>query len=271
MESSAQNAPDRMWPSCPRAVRHGIPPPASRRRVPLGARQRRPFHRDGAFAGYFGSCIDVTAHKRLEERQQLLINELNHRVKNTLAVQSIAQQSFQREASADARRVFEERLQTLSAAHDLLTQENWEAASLRQVIEEAVAVCSADRARIHVDGPDVRLSPKAAVSLAIAIHELCANAVKYGAHSGDQGGVTLAWRIGAADPPHLNVSWRERGGPTVADPPRRGFGSRMLERGLAGELRGAVRLDFRPEGVVCRIDAPIPVVSTDPQEPEAAR
>ena len=231
-----------------------------------------PFHRDGAFAGYFGSCIDVTAHKRLEERQQLLINELNHRVKNTLAVvQGIAQQSFKREASADARRAFEGRLQTLSAAHDLLTQENWEGHRSRQVIEEAVAVCSADRARIHVDGPDVRLSPKAAVSLAIAIHELCANAVKYGALSGDQGGVTLAWRIGAADPPRLNVSWRERGGPTVADPPRRGFGSRMLERGLAGELRGAVRLDFRPEGVVCRIDAPIPVVSIDPQEPEAAR
>src|SRR4051794_986901 len=191
MESSAQNAPDRMRPSRPRAVRHGIPPPALRRRVPLGARQRRPFHRDGAFAGYFGSCIDVTAHKRLEERQQLLINELNHRAKNTLAVvQGIAQQSFQREASADARRAFEGRLQTLSAAHDLLIQENWEAASLRQVIEGVVAVCSADRARIHVDGPDVRLSPKAAVSLAIAIHELCANAVKYGAHSGDQGGVT---------------------------------------------------------------------------------
>ena len=210
----------------------------------------------GAPPRFIGVSFDITARKRSEQHQMLLIHELNHRVKNTLAiVQAIAHQSFKGEdLSIAARRAFEGRLAALSAAHNLLTRQNWEGASIRQVLDEGMAAYrSSDR--IRLSGPDLPLGPKSAVSLAMAVHELATNAVKYGALSNEQGRIEIDWSV---DANRLRWRWRERGGPVVARPQRRGFGSRMIERGLAAELRGEVRLDFAEDGLVCTLFSPLP-------------
>jgi diguanylate cyclase len=205
---------------------------------------------------FLAVTIDLTERKRAEAHQRLLIDELNHRVKNTLAiVQGMAQQSF-RGAAADpeARAAFEGRLAALSAAHNVLTRANWETASLKEIVAASIAPFDPDRSRIAVDGPDLRLPPKTAVSLALALHELGTNAAKYGALSVPAGRVDLRWTVPGG---RLELVWRERGGPPVAVPKGRGFGTRMIERGLAAELGGEVRIDFEPEGVVCTVDAPL--------------
>lgn len=203
----------------------------------------------------------VLERKRTEAHQRLLVNELNHRVKNMLAViQSIAQQTFRGEAAApEALTAFESRLGALASAHELLTGRNWEAASLAEVVGKAATGCGLTEGRIEAEGEDVEVAPRTAVSIAMALHELCTNAVKYGALSTDGGRIAVRWSVsGAGDGRRLSLSWTEEGGPPVLPPARRGFGSRMIERGLAAELGGTVELLFRPEGVICRIDAPLP-------------
>jgi PAS domain S-box-containing protein len=202
-----------------------------------------------------GVALDITDRKRDEEHQQLLLHELNHRVKNTLAVvQARAHQSFAGGRDVTRREAFEGRLVALAAAHNLLTRENWEPASMIEVIRSAAAACDPNRQRLQLDGPDIRVPPKMAVTLALAIHELCTNAVKYGALSNDSGKVTISW--GVADR-RLRLVWTENGGPRVTTPRRRGFGSMMLERALASELVGSVKLDFAASGLCCTIDAPV--------------
>lgn len=208
------------------------------------------------------SFSDITERHRAETLRQLLLNELNHRVKNTLAVvQGLAAQSFKPGSDPEvARRGFEGRLRALAAAHDLLTAQNWAGAALRAVIVEAVHG-AADPTRLEIEGPDLQLPPQTAVTLALAIHELSTNAVKHGALGVPEGRVAVRWHVvqeAGADQPRLHLEWIETGGPPVAPPTRRGFGSRMLEQGLAAELGGAVRLLFEPDGLRCRIDAPLP-------------
>jgi PAS domain S-box-containing protein len=211
----------------------------------------------GAAVRMIGAMLDRTDWKKAEAHQKLLINELNHRVKNMLAiVQSIAHQTFSGEAASGARQTFEGRLAALSAAHDLLTERNWAPVSIRKIVEDTVAPHQARAERFAIEGPDVELAPKAAVSLALAVHELSTNAIKYGALSAPEGRVAIAWE---AEGGRLRFAWRESGGPEVAEPTRRGFGSRMIERGLASELDGRAGIEFRREGVVCTIDAPLPV------------
>jgi PAS domain S-box-containing protein len=211
----------------------------------------------GEIRGAVGAFIDISERKRAEQRQRLLVDELNHRVKNTLAiVQGIAQQSFRGTAATpEARAAFEGRLAALSVAHDLLTRQNWEAASIRQIIGDSVAAVGPRVERVGIDGPDVLLPPKTAVSLAMAVHELATNAVKYGGLSGTDGRVDVEWRIGEG---RLALVWRERDGPVVTPPASRGFGTRMIERGLAAELDGRVVIAFEPTGLVCTVDAPLP-------------
>lgn len=216
------------------------------------------------------SFSDITERHRAETLRELLLNELNHRVKNSLAVvQGLAAQTFKPGLDPDvARRAFDGRLKALAAAHDLLTAANWAGASLRSVITEAVHG-AADPARVAIDGPDVQLRPQTSVTLALAIHELATNAVKHGALSVATGTVRVAWTL---DPPatsggamRLQLLWREAGGPPVVPPARRGFGSRMLEQGLATEIDGSVRLEFAADGLRCHIDAPIaPTAPTAP-------
>lgn len=211
---------------------------------------------DGTPLKLAGITIDITDRIRAEEHQRLLINELNHRVKNTLAiVQSLAQQTFKGAATPEASDAFEGRLFALSTAHNQLTQKNWEAASLRQIISDAFAAVGAGAERSDLKGPDILLPPKAAVSLAMAVHELATNALKYGSLSGPEGRVDVHWR---AKDKRLKLVWRERGGPGVVHPEKRGFGTRMIERALASELDGQVKIDFQAQGVVCSIDAPLP-------------
>lgn len=212
----------------------------------------------GAVVGAVAAALDITERKRAERHQRLLIHELNHRVKNTLAtVQSIAAQSLRGSPSAGpVREAFEARLMALSRAHDVLTRESWEGASLREIVEGAVSPFRGPgEARFRLVGPDLRVAPRTALALAMSLHELGTNAVKYGALSGPEGEVAVEWSI--EDGGSLRLSWRETGGPPVAPPTRRGFGTRLVERQLAAEFGGAVSLEFRPEGVVCAIEAPL--------------
>lgn len=215
----------------------------------------------GVVLGYYALVQDIGERKRAEEHRQLLVNELNHRVRNTLAVvQSLAAQTFKTGTDmAVARKDFEGRLAALAAAHNLLTSENWDGASLGSVVRESVRV-GADHARFTIAGPDIRLSPQTAVSLALAVHELCTNAVKYGALSVPAGHVSIVWHVylGEDGQTRLDFAWKETGGPAVVAPARRGFGSRLLENGLAAELRGTVTMIFDADGVACHIDAPLP-------------
>ena len=214
----------------------------------------------GRPASVFAVTTDVTDRKRAEEHQQLLINELNHRVKNTLTtVQSIASQTLRTAANKEeARKAFEDRLLALSRAHDVLTRENWEGATVRALVAQMVEpYANHAENRLHAEGPVLWLSPRAALALAMALQELATNAVKYGALSGDQGRITLTWRIDAQDPQRMHLRWEEQGGPPVTPPRRRGFGTRLIERGLAQDLDGAVEIAFEPGGVVCTIAAKI--------------
>jgi two-component sensor histidine kinase len=198
---------------------------------------------------------DVTDQRAFEERQTLLIHELNHRVKNTLAlVQALALQSFRAgRTPAQGQDAFQSRLASLAAAHDLLSREQWEGATLDELIADATRVYGEGPGRIHVAGPRVVVTPKAAIALVLALHELGTNAAKYGALSVPDGRVDLNWEI---EDGRLRIEWRESGGPPVSAPSRRGFGLRMIERALASDLSGTATIVFAPEGLLCRIDAP---------------
>nr|WP_254447539.1 PAS domain S-box protein [Sphingomonas sp. ID1715] len=214
---------------------------------------------DGSVQGAVGAFIDITERKRAEQHQKLLVGELNHRVKNTLAiVQALAQQSFRDGRPVDAcRAAFEARLAALAAAHSLLTRQSWEQTDLNRIVETSVQAALGSRAaRVVMEGPAVSLRPQTAVSVAMAIHELCTNAVKYGALSNEVGHVRIRWSV-AGEPPQLHLSWIEQGGPPVQEPVSRGFGSRMIERGLAAELGGVARLVFAPSGLRFELSAPL--------------
>jgi PAS domain S-box-containing protein len=200
---------------------------------------------------------DISDRKQAEAHQQLLINELSHRAKNLLAIiQSIAQQSFKGDGTPKEQLArFEGRLGALSAAHGILTQERWEAVPLRRLICDTFGALRHDDNRLTLDGPDLMLPPKVAVSIAMAIHELATNALKYGSLTCPSGTVAIHWQ---ASEGRLRLSWKEQGGPPVTEPARRGFGSRMIERGLSAELGGSVTISFEPDGVLCEVDAPMP-------------
>jgi two-component sensor histidine kinase len=206
---------------------------------------------------------NLAERDRAARRQAMLLHELNHRVKNTLAtVQAIAGQTLRHDSDPEkARQVFLARLLALSKTHDLLTASGWTGSDVREVVAaELVPFRDESRpARVTLDGPPVQLAPNATVSLGMAIHELVTNAVKYGALSVPGGSVAVAWSVRSEQrngeaKRRLHLSWQERGGPPVAPPARRGFGSRLIERGLARELGGTARIDFAPEGVRCAMD-----------------
>lgn len=209
---------------------------------------------DGGIVKGRGALVDITDRKKAELSLRLMVNELNHRVKNTLAVvQSLARQTLRRGVEAEtAWREFDDRLIALAVAHDLITVENWSGADLRTLVSRSLA--SASSGRVSYDGATVRLSPKLALTLSMAMHELLTNAFKYGALSGPAGQVTIAWSVANE---RLDLRWTEDGGPTVAPPARSGFGARLLRSALATDVGGVAELRFLPSGISWRIDAPL--------------
>jgi len=217
----------------------------------------------GRIVRWFGAHTDVSQQQQDEEHLRLMVNELNHRVKNTLAtVQSIVAQTLRgAEASDRLRETLTSRILALSRAHDVLTDEQWAGADLGEIAAQAAAPyrAAAGEERFQLRGPTVRLPPKTAIAVALAFHELATNAAKYGALSAASGQVDLAWTLSrAAEDQVLRIVWREAGGPRVRPPSRRGFGTRLIERGLATDLRGSVVLEYPPEGVICTIEARLP-------------
>jgi two-component sensor histidine kinase len=215
---------------------------------------------------YDAAQREIAERREAERHRVLLINELNHRVKNTLAtVQSIAAQTLRTSVNdGEARHRLDARLMALSDAHNLLTEHNWEGATLDRVADMALRPHRNDREdRFDIQGPDLRVLPKTALALAMALHELATNASKYGALSNTSGRVQLHWQVAQEENgPRLHVVWSEKDGPPVTPPSRRGFGSRLIERGLAAELGGSVELTYPAEGVVCTINAPLPATAT---------
>jgi two-component sensor histidine kinase len=201
---------------------------------------------------------EIEERKRVEAGRELLLHEIKHRVKNTLAtVQGMAAQTF-REAPPAERRAFVERLQALAEAHDLLVQKNWVPSNVQETIERAIAPFRDGRKeRVTAEGPAIELPPNKALLLAMFLHELGTNAVKYGALSQLSGRVHLRWHEEQdAERRMLMLEWRESGGPAVVLPSRQGFGTRMIERALRAE-GGSALLDFLPEGLVCTMAIPM--------------
>jgi PAS domain S-box-containing protein len=213
---------------------------------------------DGRF-GVVCYFRDISNQVSARERLTLLVNELNHRVKNTLAtIQSVARQSLRNAPNLhEGQRLFDARIVALSKAHDILTREHWEGASLRKIVTESLAphASNGSEHRLQFAGPEIRLRPKAALALSMALHELATNAVKYGAFSNANGTVKVDWSIG--EDGQFALCWTEQGGPPVCSPDKRGFGSRLIEQGLSQDLGGAVALAFPSSGVVCSIRAPL--------------
>jgi PAS domain S-box-containing protein len=215
--------------------------------------------------GKFLYCVrvvhDITDVKEAEERQKLLIDELNHRVKNTLAtVQSLATQSAHgAESPAAFCEAFEGRLIALSHVHDQLSRRHWGSAGLRDIVLGATAPYDGDDStRIGLEGANITIKPRAALTFALILHELTTNAAKYGALSIPEGRVTVRWKVEEGpSQPRLILEWCEHDGPPVTPPTRQGFGSRFIEGSVALELRGAARLTFDPGGLCCAINIPL--------------
>ncbi|GGC71702.1 hypothetical protein GCM10011504_56670 [Siccirubricoccus deserti] len=221
----------------------------------------------GGLRGFLHILRDRTEARREEERRNLLLRELDHRVKNTLAVvQSVAQQT-ERSTSAppDFREAFGARLMALARSHDILARRGWEGAPLRDLVAYTLEpYAEGGRARqLIIQGPPVIVPANAAVTVNLALHELATNAAKHGSLSVPEGGVEVTWTLEKRGE-RLVLCWREFGGPPVRMPERRGFGSRLLEQGLAREFGGEVQLDFAPSGVECRISMALPAAAPPP-------
>jgi PAS domain S-box-containing protein len=213
---------------------------------------------------------DITERKAAEQRQRLLMDELNHRVKNTLAtVQSLATQTARGATTPAAfRERFEGRLIALSKAHDQLTMHHWESADLRELLSGSLAPHTGTTPdRVVLRGEDVLLRPRAVLTLAMAVHELTTNAAKYGALSVPGGRVEVQWRPVRSENGQscLQIEWIEQGGPNVVEPEQHGFGTKLIEGSIAAELAGKTRLTFQPQGLRCEITIPMKAATIDLQ------
>lgn len=228
------------------------------KRIPFTPYPTPLFDGDGNLVGAVNMLVDISRHKHAAERQQGLINELNHRVKNTLAtVQSIAAQTFRGHAEVLRIDRFEERLMALAKAHDILAAEQWRRASLDQVLWQVLLPLRVGD-RVHLVGPAVNLTPKMALAFALAFHELGRNALSHGALAVPQGSVRVSWQfVRGAETEGLRWRWAESGGPPVSASRPKGFGSRMIKQGLAHDLGADIVLDHGVGGPVCDIDVPL--------------
>ncbi|WP_207541139.1 HWE histidine kinase domain-containing protein [Sabulicella rubraurantiaca] len=215
---------------------------------------------DGEPEGFVSIMRDNTAGRAEEERRALMLAEMVHRMKNVLAtVQAIAGQTLRRsDVPPEVQDALEERLMALAAAHDLLTRGGGEGAALAEVVRRALTSFSGT-GRVRAGGAPVWVAADAVEMLNLAFHELATNAAKYGALSVPDGHVEVSWslrRFGKSKR-LVEISWRERGGPPVVPPAHQGFGTRLLERGLAQKVDGTVKLSFLQEGLECQICLPV--------------
>lgn len=226
-------------------------------------RGRAVYDPDGKASRIAGVSLDITDRKAFEERQRLMVDELNHRVKNTLAtVQSIALQLGRMSPDvATFQSALLQRIIALARIHDLLSRVSWRGAQLEEILQQTVAPHVPEDGlgkRVSLDGPPVHLGPNAAVTLTMAFHELTTNAAKYGALSTASGRVEVTWRSDdPVEPRLIDILWREIGGPVVGEPQRRGFGTRFIERGVAHEFDGSAELEFAATGLACRLRIPL--------------
>ena len=224
---------------------------------------------DGRPQHMISAVLDTTQQKLAMQHVELMLDELNHRVKNTLAtVQAIAQQTLARAPDLAAFRVaFEARLLALSKTHNLLAADAWTGARVADIVAGELEPFQREdhgRDRVRMSGADVVLSPKRALALSMAIHELATNASKYGALSAAQGRVDVHWAMELrGEERWLTLHWSESGGPEVAVPSHQGFGTRLITEGLAFELNGDAAIDYRPSGVSCVINVPLSEVDGD--------
>jgi PAS domain S-box-containing protein len=214
----------------------------------------------GGIGRVVGVLLDITDLKEAEQRQRLLFDELNHRVKNTLAiVQSLAQQTMRtRSDPKEFARAFEDRLGSLARAHNLLTRESWTGASLHDIVDAAMAPFADGGRVIEVEGDEVIIPAGATITLSLMLHELAANSAKYGALAAADGRLSIGWRVGsdlvAAE---IDLVWEESGGATVVVPASTGFGSRLL-KASARQLDARLEMDFAPAGLRCRLQFTVP-------------
>ena len=210
-----------------------------------------------AVVGIFVQGHDVTANVLATQRQKLMIDELNHRVKNTLAtVQSIAIQTARSHVDpATFAATFQSRILALSHTHDLLTRTHWEGADLRAILEHETEAFGPTR--INLNGPATALPPATALSLGMIFHELATNAAKYGALSTPDGRVLIDWSLADQRDRKLKLIWREMDGPKVTQPDRRGFGSRLIERNIRHDLAGEIDLVYASDGLIAELTVPL--------------
>jgi two-component system CheB/CheR fusion protein len=202
---------------------------------------------------------EITERKRADERQEILIRELSHRVKNVLAtVQAIMTLTSRQNLSMDAfRMAFEGRLQALSQAHNLLVEKDWAGTDIERLVTQTLQPYrTGTGTRITVHGPTVTLRPQAGVALVMILHELATNAAKYGALSVPTGKLEVRWHRDADDD-RVHLRWHESGGPAVTPPKRRGFGTKLIPLSTAHELGGEAHLEFPPEGLCCELIFPL--------------
>jgi PAS domain S-box-containing protein len=218
---------------------------------------------DGRIVGAVSMLVDISERKRAEEQQKVLIDEVNHRVKNTLAVvQSLAFQSVRSAgASESSAATFEGRLMALSLVHELLAGRGWTDISLHEILSrELQDYAQAEPGRVRLDGPMISLTPRMAVAFGMITHELAANALRHGSLGVPEGRAEVSWRIDKGDGDagdELVLGWVERDGPRVHEPEALGFGLRLLERTVQGDLAGRCELSFPPAGARCEIRAPL--------------
>jgi len=212
------------------------------------------FDSDGRWSVAQSAGIDITERKQLEERLELLVGELNHRVKNTLmVVQAMAHQTFRgSDVPADLLAVFTDRLAALGAAHTALSHVNWSGASLETIIRQGLVVAGGAQARIKCAGPELLVRADRTVPVVMVVHELATNAIKHGALSNDSGTVGITWARSECGT-RVILRWQEQGGPEVVGPGKAGFGTRLITDAVTRQLDGTIDLAYRPEGVTATL------------------
>jgi PAS domain S-box-containing protein len=227
------------------------------------------FGKKGRVIRVSGVTVDITERKRAEDRQNLLTREVDHRAKNALALAQSIVRLTRAESVKEYAETVEGRINALARVHTILSLSSWQGAEIGKLVSEEMAPY-ASSGQVHSSGPEVRLKPATAQALALALHELLTNSAKYGALSTLSGQLAITWQAAGN---MLDLTWEEKGGPSVREPTFRGFGTRGLMASIESQLGGKAAFDWRTEGLVCRLRVPIaqetPVRNGDAPHPVA--